>query len=352
MAGGLSLSGLYTIQRVSGNVINKKNYSNHMKQIFTLFAMVFGVSMAYGQQPAQYSLFMMNKLNWNPAYAGMDNSLSATGIYRAQWVGLEGNPITQNANVHLPLYVFSSGIGINLENDELGAERRTTGTVSYNYQLPVGNRGVLAIGLSAGMAQRTLDGAKLRTPGGDYNIDASIIIHNDDLLPITQINATATTFGAGLYYYSERFEAGISARNLSEPTVNLDAISLELKRAFFFNASGHFDLNENLSLHPSALIRSDLAQTQTDIAAILRYNDNIFGGASFRGYNSDNIDAVALIAGFRLSEHITVAYAYDLTLSALNQVSNGSHEVMINYNLNKRLGAGRLPKVIYNPRTL
>lgn len=323
-----------------------------MKQIFTLLALAAGVSMAFGQQPAQYSLFMMNKLNWNPAYAGLDNSLSATGIYRAQWVGLEGNPITQNVNVHLPLYVFSSGIGVNLENDELGAERRTTGTVSYNYQLPVGRRGLLAIGLSAGLAQRTLDGARLRTPEGDYDIDASVIIHNDDLLPISQINATATTFGAGLYYYSERFEAGLAVRNLSEPTVDLDAISLQLKRAFFFNAGGHFDLGGSLSLHPALLVRSDLAQTQTDVAAIFRYNDNIFGGASFRGYNSDNIDAVAFIAGFRLNENITLAYAYDLTLSTLNQVSNGSHEVMINYNLNQRLGAGRPPKVIYNPRTL
>ncbi|MCB9294883.1 MAG: type IX secretion system membrane protein PorP/SprF [Lewinellaceae bacterium] len=323
-----------------------------MKQIFTLLALAAGVSLAFGQQPAQYSLFMMNKLNWNPAYAGLDNSLSATGIYRAQWVGLEGNPITQNVNVHLPLYVFSSGIGVNLENDELGAERRTTGTVSYNYQLPVGRRGLLAIGLSAGLAQRTLDGSRLRTPEGDYDIDASVIIHNDDLLPISQINATATTFGAGLYYYSERFEAGLAVRNLSEPTVDLDAISLQLKRAFFFNAGGHFDLGGSLSLHPALLLRSDLAQTQTDVAAIFRYNDNIFGGASFRGYNSDNIDAVAFIAGFRLNENITLAYAYDLTLSTLNQVSNGSHEVMINYNLNQRLGTGRPPKVIYNPRTL
>ena len=308
--------------------------------------------MAFGQQPAQYSLFMMNKLNWNPAYAGLDNSLSATGVYRAQWTGLEGNPVTQNVNFHLPLYVLSSGIGVNLENDELGAERRTTGTVSYNYQLPVGRRGLLAIGLSAGMAQRTLDGARLRTPDGEYDIPDAVIIHNDDLLPISQINAAAATFGAGLYYYSERFEAGFAARNLSEPTVNLDAISLQLKRAFFFNAGAHFDLGESLSLHPSLLVRSDLAQTQTDVAAILRYNDNIFGGASFRGYNSDNIDAVAIIAGFKLSENITLAYAYDLTLSTLNQVSNGSHEVMINYNLNKRLGTGRPPKVIDSPRTL
>ena len=97
-----------------------------MKQLFTLLILAFALSLAYGQQPAQYSLFMMNKLNWNPAYAGLDNSLSATGVYRAQWAGLEGNPVTQNVNVHMPLYILSSGIGINLENDELRATWRNT----------------------------------------------------------------------------------------------------------------------------------------------------------------------------------------------------------------------------------
>ncbi len=294
---------------------------------------------------------MMNKLNWNPAYAGLDHSLSATGIYRAQWDQLEGNPITQNINVHMPLYIFSSGIGINLENDELGAERRTSGSVAYNYQLPVGRKALLALGLEAGIAQRTLDGSRLRTPEGNYT-DATVIFHNDDILPVSSVSATATSFGAGIYFYSEQFEAGLAVRHLNEPSVSLDVLSLQLARAYFFTAGAHFDLSQSLSLHPSLMVRSDLSQTQTDIAAIFKYNDNIFGGASFRGYNSDSVDALAFIAGFKLNEKVTVAYAYDLTLSPLNQVSNGSHELMLNYNLNKRIGTGRPPKVIYNPRTL
>ncbi|MCB0552039.1 MAG: type IX secretion system membrane protein PorP/SprF [Phaeodactylibacter sp.] len=322
-----------------------------MRRFFTLIALTTSLSMGFGQQPAQYSLFMMNKLNWNPGYAGLDHSLSITGIYRAQWDQLEGNPITQNINVHMPLYIFSSGIGINLENDELGAERRTSGSIAYNYQLPVGKKALLSLGLNAGIAQRTLDGAKLRTPEGNYT-DATVIFHNDDLLPISMVSATTPTFGAGIYYYSEHFEAGLAVRHLNEPTVSLDVISLQLARAFFFNASAHFDLSQSLSLHPSLMVRSDLAQTQTDIAAIFQYNDNIFGGASFRGYNSNSIDALAFIGGFKLNDKVTVAYAYDLTLSQLNQVSNGSHELMLNYNLNKRIGTGRPPKVIYNPRTL
>jgi type IX secretion system PorP/SprF family membrane protein len=324
-----------------------------MKRIFTLFAFVLGVSCVWGQQAAQYSLFMMNKLNWNPAYAGLDHSLSLTGVYRSQWQGIEGNPITQNVSAHMPLYVLSSGFGINLENDELGAERRTTGTLMYNYQRAVGRKGILSFGVSAGYAQRTLDGARLRTPDGTYSSDLTVIVHNDDLLPLSTLNANTTTFGAGIYYYSERFEAGLSARHLNEPGVNFgDVLSLKLNQALFFSAAGNFDFGNSISFHPALLIQSDVVQLQTDIAAIFKYNNNIMAGASFRGYDSNSIDAIAVITGINLSENISLAYAYDITLSSLRLVSNGSHEIMLHYNLNKKIGAGRPPKIIYNPRSL
>ena len=89
-----------------------------------------------------------------------------------------------------------------------------------------------------------------------------------------------------------------------------------------------------------------------EISTIVTYNDNIFGGASFRGYNSNSTDAVVIIAGYKLNERVTLAYSYDITLSELNRVSQGSHEIMLNYNLNKDIGKGRLPKIIYNPRFL
>jgi type IX secretion system PorP/SprF family membrane protein len=322
-----------------------------MKQLFTLAITSLSLAVALAQQPAQYSMFMLNKFHWNPAYAGLDHSLSATGVYRAQWDQLEGNPITQNINVHAPLYIFNSGLGLNLENDELGLERRTTATVAYNYQLTLGRKSILALGLSGGLAQRTLDGSKMRTPEGNYT-DATVIFHNDDLLPISMATAQVMTFGAGAYFYSENFQAGLAVRNLNRPQADLDFISLQLSRAFFFTADARFELGQGLSLHPSILLRSDLVQTQTDLGAIFRYNDNIFAGASFRGYNSDSVDALAFIAGFKLSEKTTLAYAYDMTLSILNQVSNGSHELMLNYNLNKPIGMGRPPRVIYNPRAL
>jgi len=100
------------------------------------------------------------------------------------------------------------------------------------------------------------------------------------------------------------------------------------------------------------LVKSNISQTQIDFSVIVKYNDNIFLGTSFRGYNSDNTDALVLMTGIKLSEKIRLAYAYDLSLSSLNTVNSGSHEILLNYNLGKPIGKGKPPRVIYNPRFL
>lgn len=306
---------------------------------FTLFA----------QQPSNYSLYMFNKFSYNPAYAGLDNSLSFTGLYRNQWSGFTNNPNTQNFNVHMPLYILRGGIGINVENDNLGLEQNLLATLSYNFQIPVGKIGILSIGASGGIFQKTLDGSLILTPEGQY--EGITINHNDGLLlPTDESSELTPTFNAGIYFKTESFEAGLSTTNIQEPVIEGTFFSTTLSRNYFFNASYQFDLLRSFTAHPSILIKSDFIETQMEASILFKYNDNIFVGGSFRGYNTNTTDAVVLILGLNLSEKITLAYAYDYTLSDVNQVSSGSHEIMINYNLGREIGKGKLPKIIFNPR--
>jgi len=309
----------------------------------------------YGQQSSQYSLFALNKYNFNPAYAGLDNSLSITGVYRKQWVDLPGSPTVQNINFHLPLYILKGGFGINIENEEQGPERTTSATASYNYWMPIGKRNLLTIGLAGGLLEKSLDGTQLRAPDGIYG-DPTSLDHNDSSLPQTKVSARTPIFNAGVYFQSPRYEVGISVTNITESEIPLtDGIigaNISLNRNYFLTFASNLEIGNVFTLHPSLLIKSDFIEHQIELSALLRHNDNIFGGASFRGYNANTVDAVILIAGFKLSEKITIAYSYDLTLSALQSVSSGSHEIMLNYNLNKAIGAGIPPAIIYNPRFL
>ena len=329
-----------------------------MKEIYTIVVTIIiltSSSNLFGQQFPQYSLYMLNKYRINPAYAGLDNSLNITGVYRKQWVDIPGSPSTQNVTAHMPLYILRGGLGIDIENDELGAERTTSSTISYNNWIPINKTSILSIGLAAGIIQKSLDGTKLRAPEGDYDSQDPFVTieHNDGRLPTSLVSAIVPTVSAGIYFQSERMDIGFSANNLIESKAKLDnSTEIQQKRNYFFIFAYNFDLGNTITIHPSILTKSDFKEHQLDISTLVKYNDNIFGGLSFRGYSSNSIDAVVFMAGFKLSEKMTFAYAYDMTLSGLKNVSKGSHEIMLNYNLNKPIGAGIPPEIIYNPRFL
>jgi type IX secretion system PorP/SprF family membrane protein len=258
----------------------------------------------------------------------------------------------QNINAHMPVYFIKGGIGLNVDNIELGAEQNTSMTLSYAYHKPVSNIGILSIGAGGGFYQKTLDGTILRTPDGNYD-ENNPINHNDLILSEGRETAIVPIFNAGVFFQAEQFEIGLSSINVVEPKVNLNTnVNFQLKRHYFMTMAYNWDINSSFSLQPSIMAKSDFIETQIEISTIIKYNDNIFGGLAFRGYNKNTIDATAFLVGMKLSEKITLAYSYDLTLSSYNSVSNGSHEILINYNLNKIIGAGVPPRIIHNPRFL
>jgi type IX secretion system PorP/SprF family membrane protein len=321
-----------------------------LKKPYVLFGLFLLLSLPImAQQPAQYSMYMLNTFNWNPAAAGTDNALTATVGYRQQWAGLPGAPVSQYLLAQMPLSILRSGVGLKLENDGLGAQGNTAFALAYNYQMPVKNS-IFSVGLAAGMSQYRLDGSVIRTPGGIYS--GGVINHEDNLLSATSESGIAPTIEGGVYFKNPKFNAGIGIRNINSPTISLNQLQYKLKPAYFFTAEGNFQLSNKFSVHPSVFVRTDAVQLQLDAGVIMRYNDNIFGGATLRGYNSSSLDAVAIIGGFRLNQKFTIAYAYDLTLSSLQRVSNGSHEIVLHYRIKEGFGSIRPPKIIYNPRFL
>jgi type IX secretion system PorP/SprF family membrane protein len=321
-----------------------------MKKIVTFIFTTLWLSTSWAQQAAQYSLYMLNPYGANPAAAGLEKTLVATGGFRSQWVGLAGSPMSQYVNVSVPLSIISSGVGIALENESIGARRGLSAKASYNFIYKMGES-QLSFGASAGILQGALDGSKLRTPEGDYL--QGVIDHQDKFLNSVNVNGMVPTFDAGVFFKNNQLDLGISIGNLTEPKLALDkqvVTQLQLKRHYTAYASTHFNLFAGFVAHPSVLIHSDGKQTQVDFSAIFRYDNNFFIGSSFRGYSQSTQDALVILGGFKLNPKLTVAYGYDITLSALKTVNTGSHELVLQYNIGREFGKGKLPPIIYNPR--
>jgi type IX secretion system PorP/SprF family membrane protein len=325
-----------------------------MKHIATLLLLgLFGSMVA--QQAPQYSLFALNPYAYNPAFAGTEGTLVATGVYRRQWSGLEGAPETQHLNVHLPVYIIHSGVGLKVENDQIGAHRTTQATASYNYQWDIGKQSQVSAGIGLGYLQYSLDGSRLRAPDGVYPVSGGIS-HNDPNLPEGTVKAGTMIGEAGIRAQISNLEIGAGIQPVFAPLLSTPA--QDLKNAFSIKAVPHylvhaaylFSIRENLTMRPAVLLKSDFIRTQAEISAIFKWNNNLMAGASFRGFSKSNQESVSIIGGARLNEKTMIAYSFDIPLGLLSGIQRGSHELLLRYTLDRTLGQGKLPPVIYNPR--
>lgn len=325
-----------------------------MKRILTpIIIGMAACSWSFAQQAPQYSLYALNPYAFNPACAGLENTLIATGVYRKQWSNLLGAPETQHINMHLPLSFIRSGVGLRVENDVIGAHRTTQVVASYNYQIELGRHGLLSFGVSGGYLQYALDGAKLRAPDGTYAEPGGTFTHNDQFLPEGKVQAGAPIGEAGVFFQHRQFELGAAVQPVFAPILKSgDAGIFQIKpvRHVLLMVAYSWSVGDNLVVRPSVMAKTDVSETQIEITSVFRWRENIFAGASYRGFDASARDAAILMAGLKLNEKTTLAYAFDLPLSPLKATNRGSHELLLRYSLGKPIGAGKLPPVIYNPR--
>ncbi len=315
-----------------------------------LLGLLGGVGIVIAQQSPQYTMTMLDKYQYNPAYAGMDASLVITGALKTQWDGLPGAPKFQHINAHLPLYIANGGIGFKFIHDAIGPEETLGFEASYNYVYE-SSIGLFSFGVGAGILQKKLDGSLLRTPDGIY--EGFTIEHNDPLLSSTNGTGMGPTTTLGVYFANDFLEAGLAVDQALGNTFtlnNAEETSFQLRRTFNAFVEYVYPINEEIAVYPAVFAKSDFAQTQIDIGTRVDYQDIYFGGIVFRGYSAQTIDALALFIGARISANLTVSYGYDATLSQLAPFSEGTHEFVVQYNLGKPIGIGKPQRIIYNPR--
>ena len=121
-----------------------------MKKYFLITALttVFFADCGAQQYPV-FSQYYFNELVINPAYAGSHVKLSATAMYRNQWVNFAGAPKTYNFSSHTSLLKNKIGVGIMFNHDEIGSYRNNHVYGYYAYKLHFPDA-TLSMGLQAG----------------------------------------------------------------------------------------------------------------------------------------------------------------------------------------------------------
>lgn len=302
------------------------------KKYFISLVLLFAiVEIVHGQQDAQYTQYMFNTLSVNPAYAGSRGQLSISGLYRSQWVGLEGSPTTQTFNVHSPIRNSRLGYGLSIVNDEIGdgVVQETYLDAVVSYTIEVARDSKLSFGLKAGGNLLNLDFSGLR----NFDSEATDGTNID--------NKFSPNFGFGVYYHTNVFYLGLSAPNVLE-TKHFDNAQneanstnfLSKERINFYMITGYvFDVNPVLKFKPALLTKVvSGAPLQVDLSANFMFNEKFTFGAAYR-WDA----AVSALAGFQITDQFMVGLAYDRETTDLGgtQFNDGSFEVFLRFELVK-----------------
>ena len=288
-------------------------------KIFIGILTLMSITSVFGQQDAQYTQYMYNMNILNPAYAGSKGITSLGLLGRTQWVGVDGAPQTATLSLHSPVG-RAVGLGLSVIHDEIGPVKENNVFADFSYTINTSEKGSLAFGLKAGVS--FLDVGDLTS------------IEPDPLnIPIHQ---TSPNFGAGIFYYTNKYYLGLSAPNFLE-TRHLEKkggiVTTASEKMHYFLTSGYvFDLTENLKLKPSTMIKAASgAPLSVDLSANLLVSEKFELGLSYRFD-----DSISGILGFNVNDDFRIGYAYDYTTSKFGNFNNGSHELMLLFDFNRR----------------
>jgi type IX secretion system PorP/SprF family membrane protein len=146
------------------------------------------------------------------------------------------------------------------------------------------------------------------------------------------VNTTKLNFGTGIFFNTDKFYASLSSPNLVRNNLNKannTGASNDLKQNMhiYFTSGYVFEISRDLLIKPSFLVRGVVGSPLSyDINTNLWIADMLSLGVSYR-----NQSAVVGIIDFKVLPDLRVGYAYDHSISPLNIISKGSHEVILRY---------------------
>lgn len=294
-----------------------------MRYLLSLLLIIVSAEFFYSQHLPLFSQYMFNGLSINPGCTGSREVLSISGSSRQQWVGIDGSPKTQYLSAHTA-FKNKTGLGAQIIKDKTGVTTSTSLQLMYSYIMNF-NTSRLSIGISASAVFIKSKWEQVHTtlPGDDV-FDKNF----SDSYP---------NFGFGAYYYSEKYNFGLSAPYLlknSASEINADSVKFKHLNTFLYGAA-KYRLNSSLGLKPSFLMKlyPDYS-AQMDLSCLISYNEVVSTGFSVR-----TEDAIVWILDLQLTHNIRLGYAHDFTFSALSSYSKGSHEIFILYEAGNRTNA-------------
>lgn len=284
-----------------------------MKATFGIFIFFLLVGeTAFAQQDPLYSQYINNPLLINPGYSGSTTDFAASVMYRKQWAGFEGSPVTMNANAHMALSNNRMGAGLIVLQDQVGADKTTEVTFTYGYHLPLSTDLKLSFGLQGSVI--------------NYQTDYSDVTFNPADGKFVNQSEWKPNIGSGLLLKSEKFMVGLSVPKLLKTTSTIEEYSTSLYNQHAYALAAYvFQLSHRIKVKPWVMARMvSGAPVSMDYAASLKIDDSYSLGLFSRSFST-----YGAFAQINLGDNIRFAYVFELPTGKSVGTQFTTHEVTL-----------------------
>jgi len=297
-----------------------------MRYLLYIFFTLFIAANLFAQQNTNYTQYLLNDVALNPAAAGSSRGINILGGRRSQWGGIIYAPETNFAWISKDfrrskgINYFWHGAAVFIEQDRVGIFTHFIAQATYAIHFKLNKKFNFSFGIAGGIKQTAIS---------ITSMDA-----NDPVVASKAFQVTIPDFVPGMYFYSKKFTAGISVKNLYKNTLEqkkkiIGTTGSKLYPDLFLTFSRKFISKQYDFIYvPSIQIQSNFRSIPSaQIGVMAFYKRKVGLGVSHRTQ-----DAVSIIIQYRPWSHVVFGFAYDITASRLRQIKgSNSSEFMFGY---------------------
>jgi len=297
-----------------------------IKKILLSASFIISVAVGFSQNQYHISQNMMYQPFINPSVIGSYSNLNGALFYKNQWTGFEGAPEIGGFSVNSSIKNSNHSVGLTLINDKIGISNIKDLSIAYSYKLKFNDRNYLTLGIAGTMILMQSNLGQLDV------IQSGDPVFQSDTKTFVMPNAK---FGA--YYFRNKFYFGFAVPNILKNKIETTGIaagitSFDAANIHYYLHSGYqFEINENWKSNTSILVKQvSGAPLQIGLNGQVVYRDFIGAGLSYR----TSKELIAMV-NYRINPQLKLGYAYDYNLDQIGSYSNGTHEIIVLFELIK-----------------